>query len=650
MCGIGGMYRFDGKKPDSSVLQKMSASIAHRGPDGSGIDIESNVGLIHRRLAIIDPSPRGRQPMSTKNGNFRITFNGEIFNYKKIRRKLENSGYHFRTHTDTETLLYGYEFWGENIVHELSGQFAFCIWDVKKSKLFLARDHTGIIPLYYLFNKNVFLFSSEVKGLLASGLMDREINPESIHHYLSMFTIPSPLTIFKNAHSLLSGHTLSVDDKGIRTKKYWEIPIGTWSQNTIRIPEAKEKLSKILTKSVIEATVSDVPIGAFLSGGIDSSTIVGIMATHTKSKIKTYSLWAEGGDAYDERKYAKLIAEKYDTDHTEFTVSEDEIIAELPNVIYYLDQPNGGSLETYFISKLTAQSVKVALSGLGGDELFAGYHKDLHSIKELSAIYRSVPYPLRNMFLRLFRSLPVSLDLKKTASVADRLLGLSSIAQKYMFLYFAYQEYEKKALYSREFRDKIGNANTENYFGSFFNQVSQMSDIDQLYYVDLQTYTRDDLLENMNMMSMAHALETRVPFLNPDLIQFAASVPPAWKLGGNVTKKILKDVARKWIPDEIIFHKKTGFALPRVQYMNGKLKKHICSVLSKESVSKRGFFNPKYISEELNRFYHPQSSKMLWSEHLRVWILFIFELWCRINLDRRNFIISSTKLSELTGV
>lgn len=650
MCGIGGMYRFDNTKPDKKILQKMSSAIAHRGPDGSGIHISRNVGLVHRRLAIIDPSSRGKQPMTTKEATLWITFNGEIFNYREIRRKLERSGYRFKTHTDTETILHGYDFWGENVVHELTGQFAFCIWDVKKSKLFLARDHTGIIPLYYFFNKRAFLFSSEIKGLIASGLLGLDLNPEAIHHYLSMFTIPSPLTILKDAHSLLSGHTLSVDFKGIRTKKYWEVPIGTWSQNTITIPEAKKKLSELLVESVVNATVSDVPIGAFLSGGIDSSTIVGIMATHTKSKIKTYSLWAEGGDAYDERKYAKLIAEKYHTDHTEFTVSEDEIIQELPKVIYYLDQPNGGSLETYFISKLTAQSVKVALSGLGGDELFAGYHKDLHSIKELSAVYRTVPAPLRRVFLKLFRSLPVSLDLKKTASVADRLLGLSSTAQKYMFLYFAYQEYEKKALYSEEFASRIENANTENYFGSFFNQVSGMSDIDQLYYVDLQTYTRDDLLENMNMMSMAHALETRVPFLNPELIKFAASVPPAWKLGGNITKKILKDVARKWIPKEIIEHKKTGFALPRVVYMNGKLKKHIYAVLSKESITKRGIFNAAYVSEELNRFYHPQSSKMLWSEHMRIWILFVFELWCRIYIDRRNLVLPRTKLSDLTGV
>lgn len=650
MCGIAGIFNTDEKPVDRKILHKMDLSITHRGPDGHGEMIDRNIGLANRRLAVIDPSFTGNQPMSSADKQLSITFNGEIFNFKSLRAELIGKGYNFRSHTDTETVLYGYREYGTDIVNKLIGQFAFCIWDKKKNLFFLARDQLGINPLYYSQIGKSFIFASEVKALLASGLVNKAINPQALHHFLSMFCIPSPISIFSNIKVLEPGHIMVVKKNGIFINKYWNIPIANWSAERNDKEIIKEKLRKHLFDSVKSACVSDVPVGAFLSGGIDSSSVVALMSLNLKKPVKTYSLWAEGGKAFDERKYARIISDKFNTDHTEFTVTEQQIIEELPKIIYFFDQPTGGSLETYFISKLASDDVKVALSGLGGDELFGGYHSSIHNSAALSGVYKGMPAFLRSFLLSTVATLPFSTDLKKTLTTADHFLKLSGPVKKRLFLYFAFMENEKQKLYSRNFLPKTTRFNTEVLFENYLKDKNISSDVDLLGYLDLETYTKDDLLTGMNMMSMANSLEVRVPFLDPRLIDFASKIPPSLKFHKGISKYILKEVAKEWLPAEVITHKKTGFGLPRALYMKGKLKTYILSVLSRKSVMERGFFNPDYIDDIVQGFYNENSRRMLWREHLKVWILFVLELWCRIYLDNSTSGVPQMSLAELASV
>jgi len=647
MCGIAGVYHLDKQKADIRILAKMSKVLFHRGPDSHGEFIYNNIGLANRRLAIIDPTEDGNQPMGTKDGNLWITYNGEIFNFKNIRDELENKGYKFKSHSDTETLLYGYKEYGSEIINKLIGQFAFCIWDKKKDRLFLARDPLGINPLYYARIGKTFIFASEVKALLASGFIRKEIDPEALHHYLSMYMIPAPLTIFKEIKSLIPGFMMIVDKNGIKTRRFWDIPVGLWRDNKKTYKDLKDELKTRLISAVSSAQVSDVPVGAFLSGGIDSSTIVALMATNGKAKIKTYNLWAEGGVSYDEREYARLISKKFGTEHHECSVFERDIITELPKIIYFFDQPTGGSFENYFISKMAGRDVKVALSGLGGDELFAGYHSIIYKTKYLSSFYSHSPSYFRKLIMNLVKVLPLAVDIKKTIKIADKLLQCPGIMKKRLFLYFAFGEKEKKLIYNTNFLPKVKNYTTDIFFDKIFYKVKNQSEIDQLSYLDFKTYTRDDLLLGTGMMGMANSLEVRVPFLNQDLVSFSSQIPPKYKYYRGMSKYILKDVMKEWLPEKILRHRKTGFGLPRVGYMKTILKPYILKVLSSDSIKKRGFFNLVHLKTVIEQFYSEKSNKMLWNEHLRVWLFFVFELWCRIYLDEKEVEVPGVSLSDL---
>ncbi len=648
MCGIAGVFNFDGHKVDKKILHRMDSVLVHRGPDGHGEHLEENIGLANRRLAIIDPTIAGSQPMASKDGEFWITFNGEIFNFEELKKDLVGKGYEFISHTDTEVILNGYREYGLMFVKKLNGQFAFCIWDKRQSKFILVRDQLGVNPLYWTKVGKTFIFASELKSILASGLVKREISSESLHHYLSIFSIPSPMTIIEGVNSLLPGRVMTVDKRGVGIEKYWELPVGLWQNKTIPKEEEIEELKRKLVSAVAYAKVSDVPVGAYLSGGVDSSTVVALLSMSSGHPVRTYSLWSEGGSAYDERKYAGMVAKRYGTIHTEFTVSQNDLVESLPQIIYYFDQPTGGSLETYFISRLAAKDVKVALSGLGGDELFAGYHSELYNTKSIGDIYNHIPPAARSLLFLLMKRIAFRSDWKKVLSVSQDFFNLPTLVRRSLYLYFAYQEEEKKNIYSQDYLAKhYGNYSTQNYFDGLYQKIKSWHPVDQLNYIDLKSYTRDDLLLGMNMMSMANSLEARVPFLDPRLVEFSARIHPSRKFRDGISKYILKKAVADWLPKEVINHKKTGFAIPRVIYMKGKLKPYIKSVLSAESLKKRGIFNEKYISGVVNKFYESKPGKMLWSEHLRVWILFVFELWCRIYLDNAKIGRPDVTLEDL---
>lgn len=646
MCGIAGIFYLNTQSVDRKILHRMDLALIHRGPDGHGHYLDQSVGLASRRLAIIDPTSAGNQPMTTDDGSLTITFNGEIFNYEEIRDNLISLGYKFHSHTDTETVLYGYKHFGEEIVTKLIGHFAFCIYDKKNCKLFLARDQLGVNPLYYSLRNKTFLFASEVKSVLASGLVPKDLDPQSIHHYLSMFVVPAPWTIFKAIKTLLPGHTMTVGKSGLKIKNYYAIPLGLWRQNKMKENELVDLIRRTLVDSVRSALVSDVPVGVFLSGGIDSSTIFAIMSSLMNKSVKTYSLWAEGGEAYDERKYIKQMLAKYPSNHNVFSVTQKDILQNLPRIVYHFDQPTGGSMEAYFISEMAGKDVKVALSGLGGDELFGGYNSIIYQSESLSNIYNRVPRGFRFLLVNILKNLVVDSNMKNLVDKGDKFLSLPGVLKKRLLLYIAFQDGEKNKLYDRNFLNSIKTTGTDEYFRGIFDKVQGQSPMDQLEYLDLNSYTRDDLLMGTNMMSMANSLEVRVPLLDPRLVKVAALCPPHLKYKSGISKYILKKAAVNWLPPEVIRHKKTGFGLPRITYMHNFLKPYIYSVLSKESIKKRAIFNYSYVSRCLSGFYGSRYKNKLWSEHLRVWLLFIFELWCRIYIDHDTVDVPGASLGD----
>lgn len=650
MCGIAGIYNPDNRKINKNTLEKMSLAIKHRGPDAKGIFLYQNVGLANRRLAIIDLSDCANQPMTSADGNCCITYNGEIYNYQDIMNELIIRGYKFKSKSDTETILNGYIEYGPDIVKKLIGQYAFCIWDSKKKRLILARDSVGINPLYYSSDGKSFLFASEIKSLLASGFIKREINTESLHHFLSMFVVPAPFTMIKSIKSLPPGHVMMVDKSGITIDKFYGIPVGLWRNNRMTESQLSEILENTIYKAVTSSSVSDVPVGAFLSGGIDSSAITALLSKKSEHPVKTFSLWSDDGAAYDERKYARLVSGRYHTEHYEYNVSEKEVIKELPKIIYYFDQPTGGSFENYFVSKIAHSHVKVALSGLGGDELFAGYHSIIYQTKIFSDLYKYMPVKLLKIINYLADQSPLGRDTKKTIKVANEFLKLPNAIKKRLYIYFAFNENCKRNLYHPRMIDSIKDFNTEKYFENIIKDVKSQDATDQLSYLDLMTYTRDDLLTGTNMMSMASSLEVRVPLLDTRLINFSSEIPPKYKYNNGISKYIFRKVMKKYLPHEVLNHKKTGFGLPRVRYMRNSLKPYIETVLTSRTFRERELFNQLYVKNLVNDFYSEKNNRMLWNEHLRIWILFIFELWCRLYIDNKNICVPSVSLKELSDL
>ncbi len=646
MCGIAGLFDLSGKNIDGKLLHRMDTALSHRGPDGHGEYINKNVGLSNRRLAIIDPRPEGNQPLASADGNLVITFNGEIFNYSNLRNDLEKLGYTFKTKTDTETILLAYRHFGKSCVEKLRGQFAFCIYDKKRQELFLARDQIGVNPLYYTLVGKTFFFASELKGILASTLVKKEINIEALHHFLSMFVIPQPLTIIKGVYSLLPGHFMKVTQKGISIQKYYSLPVGNVEYSHLSFDNLKNELKNKLISAVERAKVADVPIGAFLSGGIDSSLVVSLLAKTTK-KLKTYSIYTEGESYFDERKYAQKVSQMYSTNHHEYTVTQPELVKEFPQIVYFFDQPTGGSLETYFVSKYASRDVKVALSGLGGDELFSGYHTNVLNTLKFAGFYRKIPTKIRQTLIDVLKAIPLENRMKKTITIADSFLSLPTPLSRLLFLYFTFSEREKDKLYSANFKKEARKYNTENYFSQIEREIPTKNPVDLFSYIDLNSYTRDDLLTGMNMSSMSHSLESRVPLLDVDLLDFASRIPPKYKYLNGQGKYILKETAREYLPNEIIDRKKVGFAIPRINYMKDMLYPHIQNVLRPESIKKRGLFRSKYVNKIVSDFYNQSKGRMLWSEHLRVWSLFVFELWCRLYIDSKEIRKPTSSLEEL---
>ncbi len=624
MCGIAGFIS-NQKRKSEEILDKllaMCALIRHRGPDENGTIVRDKAALGMQRLAIIDLKS-GSQPILNEDESIAIIFNGEIYNYRELKTELEKRGHKFKTNSDTETILHAYEEFGVNCVEHLRGMFAFAVYDFNSETLFLARDRVGKKPLFYaLTSKGDFVFGSELKALLEYGI-ERQIDLVALDAYITFGYVPEELCIFKNVRKLQPGHFLIYKNGEIHTEKYWDFKYEA-QINVKSEAEYIELLRWKIKESVQIRLISEVPLGAFLSGGVDSSSVVAAMSQLLNKPVKTFSI-GFNEDTFNELEFARLTAKQFRTDHHEFIVTPD-LVKITDKLVWYFDEPfaDPSALPTYMISKMARDYVTVILSGDGGDELFAGYTRYIGAFQKT----------------RIFESLPTFL--KKSLRVCSLLLP-HSVRGKY-YLYNASLDFipsyvdsishfnllRKRLLYSGEFLDSL-NCNfgrNEQRYIEIASSVATDDLTDNLLYLDSKTYLPSDILVKVDRMSMAVSLEARAPLLDHELIELVQTIPAKLKLKGNQTKYIFKKAMQGIVPDEILFRKKQGFGMPISEWINSQLGDIICEVLSEQKTMERGYFKPSYIRTLLDE--HRSRRR---DHSYSLWILWMLELWHRQFVD-----------------
>ncbi len=597
-------------------------TLIRRGPDDEGLYLKENIALGHRRLSIIDLAT-GHQPMFNEDGSIVIVYNGEIYNFQELKTILEKKNHIFRTHSDTEVIIHAYEEYGKDCLEHFNGMFAFAIWDSKDDSLFLARDRFGKKPLYYALFDNQFIFGSEPKAILKHPSVRREIDINALSKYLSYEYVPSPYSIFKNIYKLEAGSMLSLKDMEYRVKRYWDLSFE--HKINFDLKDAEAQLLKLLKESVRKRLISDVPLGVFLSGGIDSSSVVSMMAELMDPKdIKTFSIGFRE-ESFDESSDARIIADYFGTDHHEKILSPNTMLDVLPDILDLLDEPFADSsiIPTYLVSRFARQHVKVTLGGDGGDELFLGY-----------------PSFLAHELVRYFDFLPDII--KKTP-----LKILAKIAQTsydYMSLNFKTLRFLRGLNYPEEIRHQVwvGSFTPEdqkklflpnkglnydpfdiyNVTDKFFQNVKKLDSLDRAMYIYIKTYMTDDILAKVDRASMANSLEVRAPFLDTEFTDFATGIPSYFKLRNFKTKWILKDALMDRLPRQTLKKRKQGFAVPVAKWLKTDLRPLLFSAFEKKKVDGEGIFDYAYISNLLQEFVTNKVDR-----RKEIWALFMFEMW-----------------------
>ncbi|MGB6866910.1 MAG: asparagine synthase (glutamine-hydrolyzing), partial [Candidatus Aminicenantaceae bacterium] len=562
MCGICGIYGFRGLGPEAEEnTKKMCSVMVHRGPDDEGYYFDNKVALGMRRLSIIDLAT-GHQPMPNEDKSVWVILNGEIYNFPELREELIHKGHAFATKSDTEVIAHLYEEEGENFVSRLNGMFAIALWDKKENRLVLVRDRLGIKPLHYWQSDKTLVFSSEIKSILQTGY-ERELDFDGMSRFFTFEYIPAPQTIFKGIKKLLPGHMMVVNDSTVQIKAYWDVTHATKTDLVADEKTIMEEIYQRLKESVKRRLISDVPLGVFLSGGMDSSSITALMSEVAVSKIKTFSIGFKE-ETFNELGYAKVVADRFQTDHQEFVV-ESKLVRELvPKLIEYLDEPlaDASIIPTYIISNLARKYVTVALAGEGGDELFAGY--DTYKAYQVARFYRRVPKLIRNGLVKnIVRMLPASGKRLSFEFKAKKFIsGIDYPPEVSNFIWWgAYGPLEKEKLFAVDIHEKFG----EDLFAPIFFHLDNCSaedTVSRIGYLDLKLYLQDDLLVKTDRMSMANSLEIRVPFLDHTFVEYARTIPSSLKLKGLTTKHILKKAMAPYLPPEILTRKKIGFDIP----------------------------------------------------------------------------------------
>ena len=626
MCGIVGIVRNDGKPVDEPLLSRMCEAIRHRGPDEDGFYVNGSVGLAMRRLSIIDLKS-GQQPIHNQDRSSWIVFNGEIYNYLELREKLEKLGHTFYTNSDTEAIVHAYDQFGTDCPKHLRGMFAFAIWNVPQQELFLARDRVGKKPLLYAHVNGGLIFGSEFSALLLHPDVSRDIQPEALDYYLSFMCIPAPLTAYKAIRKLEPGHWLRWRRGEIESKRYWQ-PDFT-KKLDITEEEAGERTVEILREAVRVRLMSEVPLGAFLSGGIDSSAVVALMAQESSTPVKTFSIGFDEQD-FSELHHARRIAEHVGADHHEFIVRPDAVEV-LPILVEHYGEPyaDSSAVPTYYVARETRKHVTVALNGDGGDESFAGYER--YIAMGLTEKYRRVPSFLRESVIKeTVNLIPSSPTKRSRVKSAKRLLEAVSLPRvdRYTHWVSVFNDQTKQPLYSDFFRQQTERTNPTGLLAEWFKRANGIGMLDAMLLTDQMTYLPNDLLVKVDIATMAVSLEARSPFLDHHVIEFAASLPQDLKLRRLTSKYLLKKVLKKLLPSENLNRRKMGFGVPIGHWFRGKMQPFLREVVLSEKALRRGLFKPEAVKQliELHTRGERDYSHQLWT-------LLMLELWFQRFID-----------------
>jgi asparagine synthase (glutamine-hydrolysing) len=630
MCGIAGIAYSNREHPvEESLLRRMAAVIRHRGPDAEGFHCEPGVGLASRRLSIIDVDG-GRQPISNEDGTAHVVLNGEIYNFGALRRELEARGHVFRTRSDTEAIVHAYEQWGPECVRALNGMFAFAVWDATRRTLFLARDRAGKKPLYYWPRPDRLLFASELKSLLQAAAFERVIDPEALDLYLTFGVVPPPRTIFRGVRQLPPAHALTWRDGHLSIREYWDVTPDT--RGRLR-PEQEylDEFGELLTDAIRLRLVSEVPLGAFLSGGIDSTAVVEGMARQSSGRVLTTTV-AFREEAFNEAPYAQTVARMLGTDHRELLV--EPVSADiLPTLAWYLDEPlaDSSALPTYYVCRAARGHVTVALSGDGGDELFAGYEQRYRLARMEAWIRQRLPWwARRGLAAPLARVYPKREWMPRSLRLKYCLENLSvSLSEAYVLDRSIFRPADKAMLLSPDARGAARKGLALEVVAPLFERVKGHDPLAQILYLDFKTDMVNDILTKVDRMSMANSLEVRCPLLDYRIVEFAARVPVDLKLRGRITKYLLRRHLEGRVPIGLVRRPKMGFSIPLANWLRGGLRPIMQDLLLSSQGLSRGYFDPSRVAE-------------LVALHLRgardysgqLWSLMMLELWQRTFLDR----------------
>ncbi len=608
---------------DYHLLRRMTGVLAHRGPDGEGFHLDGFIGLGHRRLAIIDLST-GAQPMGSEDGAIWITYNGEVYNYRELRRELLARGFTFRSTSDTEVILRAYEAWGVDLLPRLRGMFAFAIWDKRRRQILLARDRVGIKPLVYAWDGASLRFASEIKAILEDPSVPRDLDWEGVRDYFTYLFIPSPRTIFRGIRKLPPGSYLlcRLDGGAPEVHRYWDLRMTP--DHALTEAEWTDRLGQLLKETVKLHMVSDVPVGAFLSGGIDSSTVVAFMARASAAPVRTFSIGFDEGD-FDELAYARRVAARYRTDHLEMVVKPD-VMSILPRLSWQFDEPfaDASALPTYCVSKITREHVTVALSGDGGDENFAGYHRYAQALK----LHRLADSSPLSLLKPLFRFAAAHIPQGVRGQGFLDLLGMPPLHRYFRLMTFQREE-TLAALLTPEAGAQVFPRTNPDSFYRLAASAGTTDFLSALQYLDIHHYLPEDILTKIDRTSMLTSLETRVPLLDHVLIEFVATIPSSLKLREGVGKYILKRAMESHLPREILSRRKMGFGVPLARWFRKELKDFTMELLFDPRTRQRGIIR----QDTVNALLHAHlNGRQDYSS--QIWSFICFELWCRTWLDR----------------
>lgn len=628
MCGIAGFVDFTAKS-SKELVSRMIASIPHRGPDGQGEYFHESpdwqMGLGHRRLSIIDPNPSANQPMHYEG--LHIVFNGEIYNYNEIRTELIKLGHQFQTHSDTEVILHSWRQWGEKAIEQWRGMFAIALFDENNQELICIRDRPGTKPFYYYHHNGIFLFGSELKALMAHPEFEKKISREAVAAFLQYASVPSPYCIFENTHKLPAGHLMRLNlvSRQISLKQYWNVyDHYNKPKLTISLPDAIKETERILFESFQYRMVADVPVGVFLSGGYDSTCITSLLQKNNSEKIKTFTIGITD-NKMDEAPFAKRVANHLGTDHAEYYCTYKEALDIIPELPYYFDEPfaDSSAIPTMLVSRLARQKITVALSGDGGDEIFAGYNR-YDYINRYSSKLQAIPASLRKIAATIMarvssENIPFLRDKPNFHSRYDKLKNLLNDPSTSELLKNLSQVFSEKEL-ARYFADPVFVLSTA--YSSTELKKEHYDPLSYMMAVDYQTYMIDDILHKVDRATMSASLEGREPFLDQNIIEWVAQLPSDYKYHQGQKKYILKEIVHKHVPREMMNRPKMGFAVPIANWLSHELKPLVTEYLNPTALSEHGLFNETEVTKLCNDFFNGHKAN-----HVKIWYLLMFQMW-----------------------